>query len=161
MAARRLLIVMLILLGASTLAAALVPVPEPDEEQEQAAPKPPDRSERTGRLVRETVRVPGRHGEDGGGDGDDQDVPTVRIALGDQLQLTVHARRPDEVEIPAVGELREVGPDAPARFDLLPFETGTFVVRLVGADRTVARIEVERRTEAPSVRRPADGAGGE
>lgn len=136
MAARRLVIVMLVLLGASTLAAALVPVPSSEEEQAQDEPEPPPKPESTGELVRETIHVSGGEGP-----------RRVRISLGDQLQLTVRARRPDEVEIPAFGEVRDVGPGTPAFFDLLPFQPGNYPVRLIGADRAIARVVVERRVD--------------
>ena len=48
----------------------------------------------------------------------------------------------DQVEIPAFGDTEEVDPDFPARFDLLALETGSFPVRLVEADRVIARIDV-------------------
>lgn len=160
MAARRLVIVMLILLGASTLAAALVPVPAPedDEREEQAPPKPPDRAQPSGDLVRESVRIPGGD-ETTATEGDEgaDAVPTVRISLGDQLELTVHAAKPGDVEIPAFGELRGVGPATPAVFDLLPFDPGTYVVRLVGTERTIARIIVEPRRQEPERRGREEG----
>jgi hypothetical protein len=135
-AARRLVIVMLILLGASTLAAALVPVPaSDDEEQEKPSAKPPA-PRQTGQLERRSIRV-----------GGEEPAPEIRISVGDQLQLTVRAPRPDEVEIPAFGEVRDVGPGTPAFFDLLPFQPGEYAVRLIAADRIVGRILVEKRVD--------------
>ena len=52
------------------------------------------------------------------------------------------AKLADLVEIPAFGDLEHVDPDFPAHFDLLALETGSFVVRLVEAQRPIARIEV-------------------
>jgi hypothetical protein len=131
-AARRLVIVMLVLLGISTLAAALVDPPEAGEE-EDAQLQPPPRPDPRGELVRERI-------------GADRRSPTViRIAVGDQLVLTVTSESADQVEIPAIGELRFVGPLAPARFDLLAREEGSYAVRLVEADRMIGRIEATAR----------------
>jgi hypothetical protein len=77
---------------------------------------------------------------------DARDRPqVVRVHLGDQLQLAVAAERADQVEVRGLGALGEVDPDTPARFDLLPFERGTYPIRLLDAHRTVGRIEVRPR----------------
>src|SRR5688572_16921224 len=47
---------------------------------------------------------------------------TVRMRLGDQLELAVAADALDEVEIPALDEVEAVTPDSPALFDLFPLE---------------------------------------
>jgi hypothetical protein len=138
MAARRLLILMLVLLGVSTLAAALVP-PQGDEEQATSTGRTNGRPAQAGedrgppgRLIERTIRV-APHGAD-----------TVRIHLDDQLALTVRSGVADQVEIPAFGQLEDLTPEAPARFNLLPDRTGTFAVRLLEAGRVIGRIEVSR-----------------
>lgn len=128
MAARRLVIVMLILLGISTLAAALVDPPETGDDE--AATEPPPSPPPGGELIRKRIRAEERR-------------PTViRIEVGDQLDLTVTSGRADEVEIPALGLLQFVAPLAPARFDLFAREEGSYVIRLLDADRAIGRIEV-------------------
>jgi hypothetical protein len=149
MAARRLLIVMVVLLTVSTLAAALVPVRDTDESTEETTTRSTTEATRDppGELVRATV------------DGSSSKEQRVEVRVGDQLRLRVTSRRPDEVEIPAFGELRDVARDSPALFDLLPFEAGTYSVRLVEAGRRIARIEVERRRRrAPGDASPSAGA---
>ena len=134
MAARRLILVMLVLLVASSILAALVPV-EPNRGGDEssssttrtaaAEPRP------AGELVRRTIAA------------DDPTPERIELELGDQLDLTVtSAKLADQVEIPAFGGLDEVDPDFPARFDLLPLEPGSFPVRLVEAERVIARIQV-------------------
>jgi hypothetical protein len=146
MAARRLLILMLVLLGVSTLAAALVP-PQGDEQRAtstdtttgQPAHAGEDRGP-PGRLIKRTIRV-APHGAD-----------MVRIHRDDQLALTVRSGVADQVEIPAFGQLEDLTPEAPARFNLLPDRTGTVAVRLLAAGRVIGRIEVtppERRRRGP------------
>ena len=54
---------------------------------------------------------------------------------------TVH-RVADQVSIPALGQIEDLTPEAPARFDLLAEQAGVFEVRLVHAKRTIGRIAV-------------------
>ena len=142
MAARRLIVVMLTLLVISSVAAALVPVDRDrleDSSTETTTTAPPAPR---GELVREAIRADARR------------PARVEIKLGDQLVLRVTSTRPGEVEIPRLGELADVDPDAPARFDLLPSEPGTFRVRFielaptVDRTRTIGRIEVSPRGES-------------
>lgn len=139
MAARRLLILMLLLLAISTVAAALVP---PQTEREGAprtagAPQertgPADEKGPPGRLVTASISA------------DSPKPRTVRLERGDQLALVIRSRRPDQVEIPAFGQLEDVSRDDPARFDLLPDLTGAFEVRVMEADRVIGRIVVGPR----------------
>jgi hypothetical protein len=132
-AARRLLILMLVLLGVSTVAAALVPVdPDAGEDSTSTSTTTATRAA-TGKLVPASI------------DAGKRNAQTVRAHVGDQLQLRVESpRRADEVEIPALDEIDDVDPDAPAHFDLLLFDKGRFPVRLVDADRQIGAIEVAR-----------------
>ena len=139
MAARRLLIIMLVLLGISTLAAALVDTRSFREEgtgstiaSETEPTEPPDTVPEGSPLEPVVVEVKGER------------VTVVRVEVGDQLPLAVSARKADLVEIPALGLLEPVAPGAPARFDLLAQEPTSYGVRLVNADRVVARIEISR-----------------
>jgi hypothetical protein len=131
MAARRLIIVMLVLLGVSTLAAALAPVdPGPESTSTSTRTAPRDRTERTGgQLVRETIDAQAKH-------------PTsIRIPVGDQLSLRVESRHFAQVEIRGLGLLEDVAPLDPARFDILADEPGRHVVRLLGDKREVGVLE--------------------
>lgn len=146
MAARRLLILMLVLLVTSTIAAALVP-PQAEREQEttettRPEPGDPDRERaRAGRLIEATVEAePGRPPR------------TIAIRLGDELELTVRSQAFDQVEIPALGRLAFVSPGSPARFYLFGERTGVFEVRLLEAERTIARIRVRETRRSSSSR---------
>lgn len=139
MAARRLLIVMLVLLGVSTLAAALVPTPEPQEDEESTASQPTATEPRDplpkGEKLQAEIEVGG------------EKVPVVGsrdrpVAVGDQLALEVRCKCSDLVEIPALGLVQAVSPGTPARFDLLPASAGSYGIRLLDADTVAARIEV-------------------
>jgi hypothetical protein len=133
-AARRLIILMLVLLAISSVAAALVPV-DPEglsDESTTTSTQTPKRELPAGRLVSKAI------------DADRPRPKTVRIELGDQLQLRVSSRRADQVEIPRVGELQDVDRFTPADFDLLPFEPGSYPIRMVEAKRKIGRIVVTK-----------------
>ncbi|MGH2987661.1 MAG: hypothetical protein ACRDLO_13380, partial [Solirubrobacterales bacterium] len=78
------------------------------------------------------------------------------LELGDQLAVTVTSDRLAEIEIPGLGELDDADPDAPARFDLLPREPGTYEVRLLDSGRRLGTIEVSPRAEAREPEGPAE-----
>lgn len=152
MAARRLVIVMLVMLGIASLMAALAePLEEDEDEPATTAPRPVPAP--SGALVKARIEA------------DQRPRSPIELRVGDQLELTVRSRRPDQVEIPAIGELRFVGPFAPARFDFLAWEEATYAVRLVEADRLIARIEVRAADPGshagPTVERAARGEGSE
>ena len=139
MAARRLLILMLVLLVASTLAATLI---SPQAEREETTARSGRTSGERGRdgtrhqlgsRVSKTIEASARGTE------------RIRLRLGDQLALGVRSATADEVEIPALGLIDDVDRDAPARFDILAQTPGRFEVRLLDARRTVGRITVRRR----------------
>jgi hypothetical protein len=152
MAARRLLIVMLILLGLSTLAAALVP----------------QRAMRNGTTTGTTTTqsapttsslpntdVPPQVAEITVGG---KKFPVVApVHVGDQLTLLVRSRRPREVSIPEFGLIGFATQDTPARFELLPTSPGVFGIlfparHVLGEDvaaaasgKVVGRIKVSKR----------------
>lgn len=135
MAARRLLLLMLVLLAVSSLAAALIPPQsQRDESATDTATKRTagarDRAGAEGRLVRRTVDTRARGPR------------TLRLRLDDELALTVRSRTPEQVEIPAYGQLEDVGPYEPARFDVLLDRRGAFDVRTLEPGRAIARIVV-------------------
>lgn len=151
MAARRLVILMLILLGISTLAAALVPRPdERGDDGETAAEEPvgagteaksaaTDRQSdatppaRDGKLLTAEIKI-------GGGE-----IPVVPIRVGDNLSLEIRSKRPGLLEIPALGRVEAVAPGTSAFFDVRGQEPASYGIRFLGRNRVVARIEVKDR----------------
>jgi hypothetical protein len=156
MAARRLLIVMLVLLGISTLLAALTPTRDSGSDTTTSTQSAPP-----------TVPAAGEP-QDGGGarvpariDADSGEVTQLGSAeapiyAGDELVLTVASEHPDQVEIPGFGEIQAVSRDAPASFDLFLDKPGDYAVRLVDANRMVGRLTV---SEAPREPGPGSGSG--
>jgi hypothetical protein len=143
-AARRLLILMLVLLGVSTIAAALVPVDRDAGDEETTNTTTTTRQHPTGDLVEKSI------------DASAEQPKTIRVQVGDQLQLRVKSQRADEVEIPALDELADVDPDADAHFDLLLFQKGRYPVRLVEAKRRIGTIVVQPRQAANKAKRDGD-----
>jgi hypothetical protein len=139
MAARRLLIVMLVLLGISTLAAALVPPQHLRQTtmatQTQGRTTPADTLP-SGRLLEGTIDVGGPK------------RPVVPIQVGDELALVVTADRRDDVEIPALGLVEPIGPFTPARFDILARMPGSYAIRFVQGNAVIARIVVSKRNSS-------------
>jgi hypothetical protein len=121
---------MLVLLGISTLGAALVPAPEqPDETTTTSSSAPPTPFSSGGELLRERIRA-------------DSDRPrTIRVPLGDQLALAVGSKRFGQIQIPRLGLIEDVAPLAPARFDILAQTEGRFDVMLTKPQRRVAILE--------------------
>jgi hypothetical protein len=118
MAARRLLIVMLILLGLSTLAAALVPQHNLRRETTTAV----------------TTTQPA------------QTAPVAKCGppfhVGDQITLLVLSTFPTQLEIKQFGLISFATPQAPARFELLPTEPATYGILYAPSGRVAARLEV-------------------
>jgi hypothetical protein len=165
MAARRLLIVMLVLLGISTLAAALIPQESPREgttmgtttSNSQPTETTPPAATSPGNYFEEEVTV--------GGD----KVPVIAcskrnrlkgicepIRVGDRLTLRVKSAETVELEIPAFGLIGIAAPAAPARFELLFRSAATYGIMLTDSGRIAARIEV---LPAAGEGKPGSGSG--
>ena len=132
MAARRLIMVLLVLLFLSSLAAALIPVERSSENDSSTTPttQPSATADTAGELLTRRINAA------------DNKPQTIRMRLGDQLQLSVEAGAPNQVEIPAFDQLEPVDLGSPATFDLLPDAAGRYPVKLVIGNRTVGRIVV-------------------
>jgi hypothetical protein len=129
-AARRLILAMLVLLVLSSIAAALIPVNR-DRLRDSTMPASTTAAAGgEGRLVTRRVSVAAPH------------RPTIRLRVGDELRLTVTSPVPNQIEIPAFGELEDVDPNLAATFDLLTFDPGKFAIRIVDPPGLVATIDV-------------------
>jgi hypothetical protein len=161
MAARRLLIVMLVLLGLSTLAAALVPQHDlrdattgsttTTQPATTTTPEPPP-----GRSLSVEILVGGKK------------VPVVAdpickkrkprcepLHVGDQLSLEVLSKGQAELEIPAFGLIGVASNNSPALFELLPREPGTIGVLFTSPRRVAARIQVlSAKAAAKTIHKP-------
>jgi len=69
---------------------------------------------------------------------------TVRARVGDLIDLTVEATEPDTVTIEGYDEIQPADPDSPAHFSFFADEPGTFDVTLQEAGTVVGRLRIER-----------------
>jgi hypothetical protein len=132
MAARRALLLILVVIIVSTVGAAVLaprpePVPEPSTTTTATDQAPEPAS--SGRLIERTVQGASRRPQE------------LRMRVGDQLELTVRADEPTDIEIPRLGTIEHATPDAPAHFSILPADAARLVVRFADG-RTVAVIRV-------------------
>jgi hypothetical protein len=130
MAARRLILAMLVLLVLSSIAAALIPVNHDRLRDSTMPASATAAAQNQGRLVTSRVSVAAAH------------RPTIDLHVGDELRLTVTSPVANQVEIPSFGELEDVDPNLAATFDLLTFDPGKFAVRIVDPPGLVATIDV-------------------
>ncbi len=80
---------------------------------------------------------------------------TVDLRVGDVLELTVRSTERGSVEVPVLGQIEPVGPDAPARFSFYAARPGRYPVRMLDTDEVLGEIVVlgpgDRPRAAPSV----------
>ena len=153
MAARRLIIVLLVLMGISTIAAILAPPIEErssDTDTEsttttgtQGEPGEPGagaEGSAGGVLIEQTIGAFGKQAVLGG-------------VVGDRLALTVTSPRPTNVQVPALGLFEFADRGAPARFDLFLREEARYVVE---RDDGTAIATIEVAAPTPAAARPAE-----
>jgi hypothetical protein len=136
-AARRLVVVMLVLLAISTLVTALLPRPDTDKSapvttrpKREPPPQAPPKPSETGLDLVARMQA-GSAGP-----------KSVRIERGDELRLDVVAPFGADVEIPGFGLTEPVTEFSPAQFDLFPTSVGTFPVRIVDPVQLVGLVLV-------------------
>lgn len=150
MAARRLLIVMLILLGLSTLAAALIPQRTlRDGNQTQSTTTTTTSTtpavEPAGRSLSAKIVVGGKKIPVVAGPVCHKSEPTCEPAIhvGDQVSLQVFTSRDQaQLEIPEFGLLGVADQNTPAFFDVLPQQVGPIGIVYASTNRVAARIRV-------------------
>ncbi len=136
MAARRLLIVMLVLLGISTLAAALVPQHSLRDGTTSATTTTQPTT--TTAAVPSPAFLPPTKITVGV-----KKFPVVSpVRVGQQLVLLVASRFPTQLEIQEFGQLGFASPNAPARFELLPTAPGTVGIQFLPSGKVAAQIRV-------------------
>lgn len=126
---------MVVLLLASSVGAALVPIPESGEDESSTSTTTADAP--TARSLERTLRAGAGRPE------------TIKLEVGDRLALQVVGQEYDLVEIAGLGQLEDVDAASPARFDLVLDEPGNYPVRLTESGTLIARIEVTQGRAAP------------
>lgn len=133
MAARRLIIVLLVLFAVSIAAAALAPEqrvsPDSEDSTTTEATKEPEQQS-AGEAI--SARI----------DAAAEEPETIRAAAGDQLALIVSSERLLEVAIDPYGLLEAADELAPARFNILLREPGSIPITDAAGGELIGRIEV-------------------
>jgi hypothetical protein len=164
MAARRLLIVMLVLLGLSTLAAALVPQhglrdatttsTTKTQPTTTTAEPPPGRSLTTPPIVVGGKKVPVVAGPVCSKTEPKCEPP---IHVGDQISLQVFTRKGQAaLEIPTYGLFGIASQNAPAFFNLLPQQPGNIGILFSPSHKVAVRVQVLTAKAAKAQSRKAN-----
>jgi hypothetical protein len=146
MLARRLLILIAVLMGLTALTAGLAPRQVEEEPQrtpptttpapQTAGPASPDDS------VADELAEPGvtQHVIDAG-----PEAKPLRITArtGERVRITVEGDVLDSVELGDGVAIDQISPGAPASFELLPDKPGSYSITLVDAERRVGRLVIE------------------
>jgi hypothetical protein len=130
MLARRLLVLLAVMVVLTALAAGMAPRrPLAPTDAPEASPAATTTASRT---LERTL---------------DADAPAKRVVArsGETLVLTVKASEIDSVGIEGLSGMEPVEPDSPAHFELLADEPGSYPVELVDAGRQVGTILVRPR----------------
>lgn len=151
MAARRLLIVMLVLLGISSVIAVMVPQPE----RKDPATGPTATTGQTGTTgavvpVEDDQEDPADPVARKSVDLDSERPVEIGVATGSRLILTVESKQGSQVEIEGLGLTGFADPYAPAVFDLLmPPEPDRFQVQVPGEKSRAAVLITSRSGDFP------------
>ncbi|MDQ2622362.1 MAG: hypothetical protein M3Y45_04900, partial [Actinomycetota bacterium] len=163
MAARRLIVVMIVLLGISTALAIVVPEPKDQDTQEETASTGATGETGTSGATGAdpATGATGSTGSTGKEDPKDSEDPlgiensgpgflveetvkpgrepeVVRASSGDRLVLTIHTKQPAVVEIPDLGLIQTTSEYAPAVFDLIvPEEPGVIKITTTGGEEPI------------------------
>lgn len=154
MAARRLIVVLVLLLAASILAASIAP----DRTGRIVGVEPTTTEQTTTTTAPTTTVAPTTTAPPPAGvalrariEASASHPQTIRATVGDQLALTVGSNPPRTIAIPALGLTEFAGDGAPARFDLLLRDAGTFpITDAEHPAQILGRIEVR---DAPDPRK--------
>jgi hypothetical protein len=126
---RRVLLVVILVMGLTAVAASLNPPQRRLRSDPTPSPTPPSAAPVDGsRTVAHTLDA-------------DAEAVTVRAHVGDIVQLEVTAAEPDTVAFE--GQTEPVDPASPARFELYAGEAGEFPIRLVDGERLVGTVLVQ------------------
>jgi len=128
MIGRRLLVLLVVLIGLTVLATAVAPRPAPPE---VASEPPPAGTAAEQRVVR--AELSGAAGAS---------APVVEAPEGALVELVVTAPQRDTVTIAGLDRLEAVDPLSPARFELFVDRPGRYEVRLEELGRVVGVLEL-------------------
>jgi hypothetical protein len=144
MAARRLIIVLLVLFAVSIVAAMIAP--------ERRGPLLGDRSSSSTDSTSSTTtttseatttdELPSGEALTARIEASESKPESVKAFVGDQLELSVGSRRSREIQIPAFGITETAAPDAPATFNLLFRDAGKLPIIDADSGELLGRLDV-------------------
>jgi hypothetical protein len=124
--ARRLLILLAVLLGLTALAAGVAPRESLRDDPGTASPPPSARA--PAEPLEQTLDA-------------QSSGQRVVARVGQTVVITVESTELDSVSL-AEHEIEPVEPDSPARFELLADTPGNYAIDLLQADRTIGTLEI-------------------
>ena len=132
MLGRRLVILVVVLMGLTALAASVAPTPETPRRGASQTPTPsPPPATSAGDPAAVSLAV------DGG-----QQPQQVHATVGDDISLAVEADAVDTVVIDGLDAVRSVTPDSPAEFALFADRPGTYPIRLLDSGRKLGDLVI-------------------
>ena len=132
MLARRMLLILAVLLGLTALASGIAP-PRPVVREDGAAPTPSPAAAARAPAPRTFERTISADV--------DEDRQRIVARAGDVLVLTVESSGIDSVSVGDLGT-KPVEPDAPARFEFLADDPGSYPIALLEGDRRIGTLEI-------------------
>ena len=135
MAARRLIIVLLVLFAVSIVAALIAP--------ERRGPLLGDGSSTSTESTTTAVTPPRGDSLTVRIDASTAEPESVEAFVGDQLELIVGSARAREIEIPSFGVTEDAVPRAPANFNLLLREAGRLPILDADSGELLGRLDVD------------------
>ena len=146
MLARRLLILLAVVMGFTALAAGLSPR-QPAVERDGGATPAPSLREPPAEPLERTIQASGH----------DQ---RIVVRTGQVVHIVVEADALDTVSLEDFGD-EPVEPEAPARFELLADVPGTYAISLLEAGREIGTLEIREAEEGPGAPEPSEAAPGD
>ena len=142
-AARRLIIILLVLLGISSLTALLAsPIEQRNEQPVDDRTSSTDAVKASGAVLDNELQAFGR-------------PLSITASAGDRLSLAVKSTEPTAISIPGLGLSGYAAPGAPATFDLILYRPGRYAIRR-GDDTKIGEVTVGNVT-GPA--KPGSGGG--
>jgi hypothetical protein len=145
MAARRLIIVLLVLFAVSIVAAMIAPERRGPLLGDRSSSSTDSTSSTTTTTTTETTtadELPSGEALTARIEASPAKPESVEAFVGDQLDLNVGSERSREIEIPAFGITETAAPDAPANFNLLFREAGKLPIIDADSGELVGRLDV-------------------
>jgi hypothetical protein len=130
---RRLVILVVVLMGLTALAASVAPPPENPRRGARETPTPSPAPATTMAADPDTISLSLEAG---------QDPQQLRATVGEDVALEVSADVVDTVVIEGLDAVEAVAPDSAAHFDLFADRAGTYPIRLLDADRQIGELVI-------------------